>query len=290
MNYQEKFKVVGEFNLQDLPTNVNLDISTEKCQRRLDKLTRGLSKFQDNMYAHNKYSVLICIQGMDTAGKDSLIREVFRNFNARGVVVQSFKKPNSSELEHDYLYRHYIALPERGKFTVFNRSHYENVLIARVHPQVVLNENIPFIETQEDLTPEFWQTRYKDIVNFEEHLKANGTIILKFFLHLGKDEQKKRILRRLDNPKHQWKFSPEDVNERKHSDLYQQYYQTAIEKTSSENCPWYVIPADNKLKCRYIFASILADVFQKMTHVKPPALPQDIANDLQKYKQSLLED
>ncbi|MHC5201314.1 PPK2 family polyphosphate kinase [Myroides sp. LJL119] len=288
MNFEQKYKVQPDFDLSSLPTSVDLGISDNKCQRKLEKLTRSLSKFQDNMYAHNKYSVLICIQGMDTAGKDSLIREVFRNFNARGVVVQSFKKPNSAELEHDYLWRHYIALPERGKFTVFNRSHYENVLIARVHPQVVFKENIPFIDSQKDLTPEFWNSRYRDIINFEKHLSANGTLVLKFFLHLSKDQQKKRILRRLDKPKHQWKFSPEDINERQYWELYQEYYQMAIEKTHTKQAPWYVIPSDDKLISRYIFAGILKDIFDKMPYVKPPELSSDILNNLQKYKTSLL--
>lgn len=181
MNIEEKYRIDNKVELEKLSTVPDLNLSMTKAFRKVEKLSRNLGKFQDVMYAHNRYSVLICIQGMDTAGKDSLIREVFKAFNARGVVVQSFKKPTSYELEHDYIWRHYVTLPERGKFTVFNRSHYENVLISRVHPQVVLNERIPGINKAEDITDEFWDKRYEEINNFEKHISNNGVIVLKFF-------------------------------------------------------------------------------------------------------------
>lgn len=161
-----------------------------------------MSKLQDKMYAHNRYGVLICLQGIDTAGKDSLIRKVFKEFNARGVVLQSFKTPNSSELEHDFLWRHYIALPEKGKFAVFNRTHYENVLVTRVHPEYILNERMPGIEKVDDITPAFWDNRFESINAFEKYVASNGIIILKFFLHLSKEEQRQRSLRRLEIEKH----------------------------------------------------------------------------------------
>ena len=208
MKIRENYRIDNPIELEKLPTKPDIDITSKKAIRKLEGLSRKLGKFQDVMYAHNKYSVLICLQGMDTAGKDSLIREVFRSFNARGVVVQSFKKPTSYELEHDYLWRHYVALPEKGKFTVFNRTHYENVLVSRVHPQIVLNERLPHITKEEDITDEFWENRLDEIKNFEKHIQNNGVVVIKIFLHLSKDEQKKRILWILDQGKHNWKFAP----------------------------------------------------------------------------------
>lgn len=290
MNIEEKYKIDKKVFLDDLATVPEHNYSITKAFRKVLKLSRYLGKFQDMLYAHNRYSVLICIQGMDTAGKDSLIREVFRSFNARGVVVQSFKKPTSSELEHDYLWRHYINLPERGKFTVFNRSHYENVLISRVHSQVVMNERIPGIEDVSDLTDEFWENRYDEINNFEKHLANNGVIVLKFFLHLSKDEQKKRILRRLDKEKHNWKFEPSDIQEREYWDDYQRYYEEAINKTSTEQCPWYVIPADDKAYCRFAFAKVLEEVFKRYTDVKVPQLAEELKVDLEMYRQKLMNE
>jgi len=164
----EDFKVTKTIKLNEIPTILNLETSEKKKEKHLQKVREKLSKVQDKMYAHNKYGVLICLQGMDTAGKDSLIREVFKEFNARGVVVHSFKTPSSNELKHDYLWRHYIALPEKGKFSVFNRTHYENVLITKVHPNYIMNERIPEIENVEDITEEFWTNRYESINAFEK--------------------------------------------------------------------------------------------------------------------------
>ncbi|AJA69255.1 phosphate--nucleotide phosphotransferase [Myroides odoratimimus] len=287
MNIEEKYRIDNKVELEKLSTVPDLNLSMTKAFRKVEKLSRNLGKFQDVMYAHNRYSVLICIQGMDTAGKDSLIREVFKAFNARGVVVQSFKKPTSYELEHDYIWRHYVTLPERGKFTVFNRSHYENVLISRVHPQVVLNERIPGINKAEDITDEFWDKRYEEINNFEKHISNNGVIVLKFFLHLSKKEQKKRILRRLEKEKHNWKFEPSDIKEREYWDNYQKYYEEAINRTSTAECPWYVLPADDKAYCRYVFAKILEEVFSKYDDIKLPKLDPEIQKDLDMYIEKL---
>ncbi|EHQ43437.1 PPK2 family polyphosphate kinase [Myroides odoratus] len=290
MSFENKYKAIGKTKLAKLATVPDFELSPKKAIRKLEEVSRHLSKFQELMYAHNRYSFLICIQGMDTAGKDSLIREVFKSFNARGVVVQSFKKPTATELEHDYLWRHYIALPEKGKFTVFNRTHYENVLVSRVHPEIVLHERLPQITSTDQLDEQFWEKRYKEISNFEEHISNNGVVVLKFFLHLGKDEQKKRILRRLGKEKHHWKFAPEDVREREFWDEYQTYYEEAIEKTSTKACPWYVIPADNKELCRYIFASILLEITEQLTDVSLPELPDNIKDNLSKYRERLLNE
>lgn len=196
----DSFRVKKSIILSETPTTFDLDSNKNKIENELEEVCKDLAKIQNAMYAHGKYAVLICIQGMDTAGKDSLIREVFKELNARGVVVHSFKVPTELELKHDYLWRHYIALPARGKFGVFNRTHYENVLVTRVHPEYILGEHLPHINTLEDVNQEFWDKRFRQINDFEKHIAENGTIIFKFFLHLSKDEQKSRLLRRLDKP------------------------------------------------------------------------------------------
>lgn len=280
-------KVTSAIKLKDRPTYINVETSEKKKEKELQKIREKLSKLQDKMYAHNKYGVLICLQGMDTAGKDSLIREVFKEFNARGVVVHSFKTPNSTELEHDYLWRHYLALPEKGKFSVFNRTHYENVLITRVHPEFILNERIPHINSVEDIDEAFWDNRFESINNFEKHIASNGIIVLKFYLHLGKEEQRQRLLRRLEEEKHNWKFSPADLAERELWDTYQVYYEDAINRTSKEHAPWYVIPADNKETCRYLVAKTILEELQKYTDVKEPELDDEIKNNIKFYHDKL---
>ena len=281
------FKVTEKISLEKIPTLLKTKADDDEKVAKLDEVQAKLSDLQDVMYAHNKYSVLICLQGMDTSGKDSLIREVFKEFNPRGVVVHSFKTPNSSELEHDYLWRHYIALPEKGKFAIFNRTHYENVLVTRVHPEYVLNENLPDINSVEDIKPKFWKKRIEQINNFEKHVAENGTIIFKFYLHLSKDEQRDRLLRRLEKGKHNWKFSPGDLKEREHWDEYQKYYQQAINKTSTSHAPWYIVPADDKEMSRYIVAKIIWEEMQKYTDIKEPELDEKIKANFDVYKKEL---
>jgi PPK2 family polyphosphate:nucleotide phosphotransferase len=282
-----QFRVDDQILLSDFPTFVKVETSEKKKEKILQKTREKLSKLQDKMYAHNRYGVLICLQGMDTAGKDSLIREVFKEFNARGVVVHSFKTPNSSELEHDYLWRHYIALPEKGKFAVFNRTHYENVLVTRVHPEYILNENIPGIEKVEDITPAFWNTRFESINAFEKHVASNGIIIMKFFLHLSKEEQRERLLRRLETEKHNWKFSPGDLKERTLWDNYIQYYEEAINRTSKPHAPWYILPADNKETARYIVAKTILDELEKHSDIQEPELDDVIKENIAFYREQL---
>jgi PPK2 family polyphosphate:nucleotide phosphotransferase len=239
------------------------------------------------MYAHNKYSVLICLQGMDTAGKDSLIREVFKEFNARGVVVHSYKAPQATELEHDFLWRHYIDLPERGKFGVFNRTYYENVLVTRVNPQFLLNENLPNIQKVEDVTDAFWASRFESINAFEKHLINNGTIVLKFYLHLSKEEQRQRLMRRLEKQKHQWKFSPGDIKERALWDKYQACYEEILNQSSTKIAPWYVVPADDKEACRLLVAQTILETLKQFTDIKEPELDPKVKADLDMYYQGL---
>lgn len=279
----EQFRVETEISLTKTPTFLDIETSEKKKEKLLQKTREKLSKLQDKLYAHNRYGVLICLQGMDTAGKDSLIREVFKEFNARGVVVHSFKTPNSTELEHDYLWRHYLALPEKGKFAVFNRTHYENVLVTRVHPEYILNENIPGIESVDDITPTFWENRYESINAFEKHIVNNGTIILKFYLHLSKEEQRQRLIRRLETEKHNWKFSPGDLKERALWNQYQTYYEEAINKTSKPHAPWYIVPADNKETARYIVAKTILEELQKYTDIKEPELDEKVKENIKIY-------
>ena len=286
----EDFRVTENIRLSDVATRSDLKIDDDKSKALLKETRKALGELQDTMYAHNKYAVLICLQGMDTSGKDSLIREVFRQINPRGVVVHSFKVPNELELEHDFLWRHYIALPERGKFAVFNRSHYENVIVTRVHPEYVLKENLPGVDAVEDLSPAFWEMRFKQINNFEKHLAENGTIILKFFLNLGLDEQRERLLRRLEEGKHNWKFSPGDLKERESWKKYQQYYEEAINATSKPNAPWFVVPADDKKLSRYIVAKIILDEMQRYTDIKNPELDEEVKDNIRHYLKVLNSD
>lgn len=283
----ENLKVINPIDLKTTPTFLDLETSEKKKSKKLNEYREELSEHQDTMYAHNKYSVLICLQGMDTAGKDSLIREVFKEFNPRGVVVHSFKTPSKKELEHDFIWRHYVALPERGKYAVFNRTHYENVLVTRVHPEYILNENIPGIESVDDITPAFWEKRFDQINNFESHISQNGVIVLKFFLHLGKEEQRQRLLRRLNKEKHNWKFSPGDLKEREHWDEYQDYYQDAINRTSKPHAPWYVIPSDNKETARVLVAKVILEEMKRYKDIVEPKLDKSIADNIALYKKEL---
>ena len=280
----DDFKVKDKISLNERATFIKSDDDFEK---KLEKVRGKLSEFQDIMYAHNRYSVLICLQGMDTSGKDSLIREVFKDFNARGVVVHSFKVPNSTEMEHDFLWRHYIVLPEKGKFAVFNRTHYENVLVTRVHPEYILNENLPNITKVEDVTPQFWLKRYEQINNFEKHISENGTIIFKFFLHMSKDEQRKRLLHRLENNEDNWKFSTGDLKERARWTDYMQCYEDAINNTSTDIAPWHIIPADDKEMCRYFVAKIIWETLQQYTDICEPELDDEVKANIKMYKEQL---
>ncbi|MXN92516.1 polyphosphate kinase 2 family protein [Flavobacterium sp. Sd200] len=280
------FKVNGAFSINDALTDIDLGVTGDMLKSELKKISKDLSKLQDKMYANNRYSVLICLQGMDTSGKDSLIREVFKNFNARGVNVYSFKKPTSAELEHDYLWRHYIALPEKGKFAVFNRSHYENVLVSRVHPQNILAENLPGIEQVEDIPSTIWNDRYDQMNNFEKHLSQNGTIILKFFLHISKEEQRQRLLRRLNLKGHNWKFSPGDLEDRERWDDYQQYYEETINNTATHEAPWFAIPADDKKKARLFVAKTILEELKKYD-IKEPEVDEEVADNIAKYRKQL---
>jgi len=283
----KNYKIDKPIDISAIKTFEDFGRSEKKLVKSLKKTRIKLGTLQDTLYAHGKYSVLVCLQGMDTSGKDSLIREVFKDFNARGVEVHSFKVPTDLERDHDYLWRHYIALPARGKFGVFNRTHYENVLVTRVHSNYILGENLPDVNAIEDVNESFWDKRFEQINAFEKTISQNGTLIFKFYMNLSKKEQKNRLIRRLNKPNKNWKFSPGDLDERKLWDQYMDYYQDAINRTSEEHAPWYVIPADNKPAARFIVAAILLQELKKYTDIKEPELDLKIKTKISEYKQQL---
>src|ERR1043165_2037970 len=203
-------------------------LNKQQSEKMLDESRKYLADVQDKLYAHNRYSVLIIFQAMDAAGKDGAVKHIMSGFNPLGVKVYSFKAPSTRELDHYYFWRHSIALPARGEIAIHNRSHYENVLVTRVHPEFVMSENLPDVESVKDIDKKFWEERFKQIRRFEKNLTENGTIILKFFLHLSKKEQKKRFLERIDDPSKNWKFSLSDLKERGYWDRYQEVYEDAI--------------------------------------------------------------
>ena len=281
------FIVTNPISLAEIPTLLEIGNSKKENEKALKKIGKKLGKLQNTLYAHNRYGVLVCLQGMDTSGKDSLIREVFSKFNPRGVVVHSFKSPSKRELQHDYLWRHFFALPEKGKYSIFNRSHYENVLVTRVNPKYLLFENIPGIKTVEDIPADFWNKRFKQIRNFEEHITQNGIIVFKFFLHLSKEEQRIRLLRRLEKKEKNWKFSPGDLIQRGLWGKYQKSYEEAINKTSFPFAPWYIIPANDKPTARYLVAKIIYEKMIQYNNITEPRPDDDLLKNIDKYKDKL---
>jgi PPK2 family polyphosphate:nucleotide phosphotransferase len=275
--------VTNPVKLNEIPTMPESGESKKKKKKALKKIGKKLAKLQNTLYAHNRYGVLVCLQGMDTSGKDSLIREVFSKFNPRGVVVHSFKSPTRKELQHDYLWRHYVALPEKGKYAIFNRSHYENVLVTRVNPQYLLFENIPGIKKLEDIPADIWNKRFNQIRNFEEHISQNGIIVFKFFLHLSKEEQRLRLLRRLEKKDKNWKFAPGDLSERELWGKYLSCYEEAINKTSLPHAPWYIIPADDKPTARYLVAKIIYEKMVQYDNISEPPPDDNLLKNKDKY-------
>ncbi len=287
--YAEKYRVgTGkEVSLKEwLTDDQDKPLNKEEGATILKADIQKLSEIQEKLYASNRYSVLIVIQAMDAAGKDSVIKHVMSGLNPQGVMVTPFKTPTHLELEHDYLWRHYTALPARGMVGIFNRSHYENVLVTRVHPEYILNENLPGIHTVEDIDKSFWEKRFKQINHFEKTLTDNGTVILKFFLHVSKKEQKKRFLERINDPAKNWKFSPMDIRERGLWKEYRKAYEQMLQNTSNELAPWFVIPADDKWFTRYVFANIIVNELTRLD-LSYPRLTDQQKKDLEDSKKSL---
>lgn len=274
--------------LADYDTRYNGTVHNKKdSEQILQSSIKKLALIQDELYANNKHSVLIIFQAMDAAGKDGAIKHVMSGFNPQGVKVTSFKAPSAAELDHHYLWRHELALPARGEIAIHNRSHYENVLITRVHPEFIVNEKLPAISTVSDIDDEFWKKRLKQIRRFESNLTENGMLILKFFLHISKEEQKKRFLERIESPAKNWKFSVGDLKERAYWNEYQNAYEQAISSTSTENAPWYVIPADDKWYARLAIASVICQHFERL-ELGYPVLNNDQKEELNTAKLQLL--
>ncbi len=281
-----KVKPGKKFNIKKTPTKMDLGADKKEIEDELRKVRRKIAEIQTKIYAAGTPAVYIGIQGMDTAGKDSLIREVFKDINPSGIEVHDFKKPTPLEHAHDYIWRHYITLPERGKFGIHNRTHYEDVLIAKIHPQLVLNQKIYGINKLEDIDNKFWKKRYRQIRDFEKHQTENGMKMFKFFLHLSKEEQKNRFLRRIRREDKQWKFNAADLKERAYWDDYQQAYEDAINETTTNYAPWYVIPADDKPTARLIVAKIILDELKKLK-VDYPKLTEEEKLKFEEYKKAL---
>jgi PPK2 family polyphosphate:nucleotide phosphotransferase len=254
-------------NLREWPTRVKPFCKSKKrYQKLLGEHVEELSSLQNLHYASNRYALLLIFQGMDGAGKDGAIRHVMSGVNPQGCEVFSFKQPSAEELEHDFLWRTTRRLPERGRIGIFNRSYYEEVLVVRVHPEILLAQGLSK-ELRDEKT--IWKERYRSIVDLEEHLHRNGTRIIKFFLHLSKEEQQKRFLERIDEPDKNWKFSLADIHERKYWKRYMKAYGACLTATSTHHAPWHVVPADNKENARLIVSRIVLDALDELKMAYP---------------------
>ena len=282
---QFKVNVDTPVNLKKFQTEETGGFDKKSAKGEIKSNIKELKEIQRVFYADDRFSLLIILQASDTAGKDGVIRHVMSGINPQGCRVHSFKTPSKEELEHDYLWRHYKVLPERGMIEIFNRSHYENVLVTKVNPQFILNENLPGFDSVDKIDDQFWQNRYEQINNFEKHLSQNGTHILKFFLHVSKDEQKERLIARLDNPDKNWKFNSDDLLARAQWDEYQQAYTEMLENTSKEHAPWYVIPADKKYFARVAVGNIILEKLQSLNLRYPSGESDEL---LSKAREQLL--
>lgn len=278
------------FKIKQAPTFVQ-DSSDElkKIKKQIKKNLKHIRKAQKKMYARRHYGVLVVFQAMDAAGKDSMIAHIFYGVNPVGFKVANFKQPTSQELRHDYLWRINKELPLRGDIGVFNRSYYEDVLVSRVHPELILNSNLPEISSLADVNDHFFKKRYQDIREYEKYLTRNGYVVLKFFLHISKEEQKRRFLARIDTPEKNWKFSSADIRERQYWDQYQTAYEKAIKATATKENPWYVIPSDDKWYSRLIVSDILTKRLEKLPLAYPTLSPAEQAK-LGAARQELLNE
>jgi PPK2 family polyphosphate:nucleotide phosphotransferase len=279
IDHPDKFRL-SDFDCAD---TCGLDIEKAEAKAMLADGVERLAALQEKLYAQNRWAVLAVFQAMDAAGKDGAIKHVMSGVNPQGCQVHAFKAPSGEELDHDFLWRIGKALPERGRIGIFNRSHYEEVLVARVHAEILARQRLP----RQVLTKDIWQERFKSIRNFESHLARNGTLVLKFFLHVSKAEQRKRFLARLEEPGKRWKFEMGDVAERKLWDKYMRAYEDTIRHTSRPEAPWYVVPADNKGFARLIIAEAMVEAMERLDlafpKVEGPAL-----KELEKVRRALL--
>lgn len=272
--------------VSDFDSSFTGDLSKQDAKEQLAKDIEKLSELQSMLYAQGRYSILIIFQAMDAAGKDGTIKHVMSGINPQGCQVYSFKQPSAEELDHDYLWRINRSLPERGRIGIFNRSHYEDVLIAKVHPEIILSNKLSGVETINDIDPDFWKRRYRQINDFERYLTENGTIVLKFFLNVSKAEQKNRFMERLDDASKNWKFSSADIKERQFWEDYMNAYADVLTETSTELAPWYIIPADNKWFMRYAVGRIICDRMQQLD-LHYPKLSKEGLEKLEECKKSV---
>jgi PPK2 family polyphosphate:nucleotide phosphotransferase len=275
------------FRLKDWdPADTNgPDIKKDEAKGLLEEGVKRLSDLQERLYAQDRWAVLLIFQAMDAAGKDSVIKHVMRGVNPQGCGVHSFKQPSQEELDHDFMWRSTRCLPERGRIGIFNRSYYEEVLVVRVHAGLLEKQKLP----GKLVTKDIWKERFKDIRAFERHLARNGTLILKFFLHVSKEEQKKRFLERIEEPSKNWKFSMGDVEERKLWNKYMAAYEDMIRHTSRPEAPWHVVPADNKWFTRLVVAAEVVEALERLG-LNYPKLTGAARRDLEKARQILRKD
>jgi PPK2 family polyphosphate:nucleotide phosphotransferase len=275
------------FRLKDIDPKDTLNLKSEDKPREQEVLATGvqaLASLQDMLYAQDRWAVLLIFQAMDAAGKDSAIKHVMSGVNPQGVEVYSFKSPSAEDLDHDFLWRCMKHLPERGRIGIFNRSYYEETLIVRVHPEFLANQKLP----PELVTKDIWKDRFQDIRSFERYLVRNGIVILKFFLHVSKKEQKKRFLERVDNPAKNWKFSASDLQERQFWGQYMEAYEDMIRQTATKDAPWIVVPADNKWFTRVVVASAIIDALASL-NLSYPKMGKEKLKELAAAKQALIK-
>jgi PPK2 family polyphosphate:nucleotide phosphotransferase len=291
MNYSkyrfptDRSRSLSDFSTSDKNGYGDSDSAEEMLQHSVERL----SKIQHVLYAQDKFSVLIIFQAMDAAGKDSTIKHVMSGINPQGCNVTSFKAPSTEELDHAYLWRCMKATPGKGDIGIFNRSYYEEVLVARVHPEILASQKLPVDYSKQTPDESFWLQRYGDINNFEHYLSNNGTLVLKFFLHVSKEEQKKRFLKRIEDPEKNWKFSDRDVVERRHWKEYQEAYEQAFFNTSTASAPWYIIPADHKWVMQLLVSQIIVDRLESLG-IEYPQLTASQRENIEKSKNMLLEE
>ncbi len=289
MNYEKLFRYDGKKGLllNDWKTKFGSDFeSKEKAVTEVKDDIAILASLQDKLYAQSRHAVLILFQAMDAAGKDSTIKHVMSGINPQGCQVYSFKTPTTEELAHDYLWRIHKCVPARGRIGIFNRSYYEDVLVTKVHPSLILNEALPGIQKESDIHKRFWKERYEDITHFENYLSRNGTTIIKFFLHLSKEEQNARFSERIDQQEKNWKFSANDMKERAFWDQYQGVFEDAIQNTSTKENPWYIVPADAKWFLHLAVSKIIIQRLDKL-NLAYPTVSKESLKDLDAAKKEL---
>jgi PPK2 family polyphosphate:nucleotide phosphotransferase len=286
-NFAAPFRIEdGSFRLKDIDSDDTLQLTSEDKPRAKEALAMGVSllaELQSMLYAQDRWAVLLIFQAMDAAGKDSVIKHVLSGINPQGCQVHSFKAPSDEELDHDFLWRCMVRLPERGRIGIFNRSYYEETLIVRVHRELLQKQKLP----AELVTKQIWEERFEDIRNFERYLTRNGVLIRKFYLHVSKKEQKKRFLKRIEEPEKHWKFSADDIRERQYWDDYMNAYQDMIRNTATKHAPWYVVPADHKWFTRMIVAAAVIDAMDSLD-LEYPELSKEKSKELEAAKKVLL--